>query len=168
MVADDIVGKMTISALDTEMLQVERDNAKPLRIVNAHPARRQRYLSSSGSDLLSQQMQSKLGAKTLADSAKPIVPGGLFWQMQLKLGERGTFQVVDRVGEMVRCWDETIGFVFTPDEPLAHGGTMRVYRSPQMFAVRTRGVGHTEIEASKPLNNSGLEIGSDWKLWLIR
>jgi hypothetical protein len=146
-IPDNIVGKMTIAALDAEMLQAENENLERPRIINVHPAETYRHRTRSPEYSLL-QTQSKRGAKTTVEPAKIIVPG--LFSMELKVGATGTFQVVDGIGGTVRCWDESIGFVFLPNEPLAHGGTMRVFQDPQTFGVFARAPGQTHIEASKP------------------
>ena len=79
-----------------------------------------------------------------------IVPGTLFQAMELKVNSFGSFQVIHGVDGTVRCWDESVGRVFDPAEPLAHGGTMPVTKKSQAFRVLARGVGKTIIEARKP------------------
>lgn len=82
--ADDIVGKMTISALDAEMLQAER-KSKPPRIVAVHPVltmknRGAKYGGTSFHGRLSQP--SERNAKSFVEPAKIIVPNGLPWVME--------------------------------------------------------------------------------------
>jgi hypothetical protein len=77
--------------------------------------------------------------------------------MQLKVGAAGVFQVIDGVGGTVRCWDESVGFVFAPGAPNAHGGTMSVFNNPQTFGVLARGVGDTNVEAWTP--NQTMPLG---------
>jgi peptidoglycan hydrolase-like protein with peptidoglycan-binding domain len=149
--ADDIVGKMTIAALDAEMLVAERDDARPLRIQAVHPVTYETRFTPDYATYLGSRTPSASGAKTLVEPPNIIVPpSGLFRTMELREGGMGFFQVVDGIGGTVRCWDERIGRVFSADEPLAHGGTMRVSQSPQRFAVRAGAPGRSTIQASKP------------------
>src|SRR5262249_51558844 len=154
--ADDIVGKITITALDAEMLVAD---ARPLRIQAVHPVTYEKtrftpdYLASQTRYYLASQTRSAVGAKTFVKPPNIIVPpSGLFRTMQLREGEMGFFQVVDGIGGTVRCWDERIGRVFAPDEPLAHGGTMGVWQNPQRFVVRAR---------ARPYDDRGIQAIAD-------
>lgn len=151
MKADNIVGRMTIAALDAEMLGTETDNTRPPRIVAVYPTQKLSYRSSAVLRFQPVALRdSKRGAKTVAERAPRIVfPGQPFQAMELWPNRFGSFQVIDGVGGTVSCWDNSIGKVFDPAEPIAHGGTMRVTKSPQQFNVHAYNVGRTFIEARK-------------------
>lgn len=167
--ADNIVGKMTIDALDAEMLRAEADNARP-RIVAVYPTNSLSNRSSPVPQFRPAEQQtrslkggmgillSEWGAKTVAGPTPKIdfpgsVPGSLFQDMELQEHAFGSFQVIDGIGGTVACLTDSVGRVFDPAEPLAHGGTMWVTKSPQAFRVLARGVGRTFIEA-KPAGKS--------------
>lgn len=151
--ADDIVGKLTVLALDAELLRKESPSGGSPRIVGLHPAPEERHqrvaLTSPASVTGGGNRGAKLG---FADVKAPdiVPPPGLFRAMELLSGHVGTFDVVDGVGGTVRSWDSTVGVVFDPNEPSAHSGTMPITRSPHRFAARALGIGTTTIEARGP------------------
>jgi hypothetical protein len=157
---DDIVGRMTMAALDAEMFNVEALNSRWPRIVAVRPradlSPRTPVKADVGTIGFS---SSKRGAKSLFDKPQIIFPPRPFHHMELLPNQVGNFQVIDGIGSLVKCEDETVGFVFEPAEPFAHGGTMRVAKTPHQFSVRARSIGTTWISVRKP--GSSLPFPSD-------
>ena len=134
--ADNIVGKMTIAALDREMLGKE-PLSSPARIIPLFPIQRLPVLSAarpSSAPLVAFKIGADLGFQG-RPRIDPIGPPILSLSMELPVGGIGRFQVINGVGELVSSDNDAIARVFDPTEPLAHGGTMRITKDPQQFSV---------------------------------
>lgn len=158
---DNIVGKLTMAALDEAMVVNELQSAKSPRIVAVHPAKEAVITGKPLPDFRPLKLvdASRFGEKAKTERSPQIIfPGRPFQGMELKVGAFGTFDVLDGQGAKVRCWDEEFGLVMDPAEPSAHGGSMPVKNNPHHFQVLARKVGSSFIEVKKP---GASLVGSD-------
>lgn len=151
--ADNIVGKMTMAALDREMYARETApvmpvymTAYPLRIVNGEEQRAQKQLAIRGSRTVNR------GHLLAFNQAAPPVIIHKFFLVERKVREEADFVVTNGVGRGISCVDRTIGLVFDPTKPAVfhEGNGPKVYTasaSPQRFRVRAIQVGETMIAA---------------------
>jgi peptidoglycan hydrolase-like protein with peptidoglycan-binding domain len=153
---DNIVGKMTIAALDAEILANEIVPTRPARIVPLYPVPRQGYRENL---LNASPKGTMFGVRSNVNAhAQIIIPPGPISIIELQEHSQGSFLVVDGKGGTVGCWDNSIGIVFDPAQPLAHGGTLPIGTNRQPFIVRARNIGQTFIEA-KNAGTTGRQLG---------
>jgi hypothetical protein len=149
--ADNIVGKMTIAALDREIL-ANSSLFKSTRIRPLHPVK-----ISPDADFFRSDNTSLEGfvqrVRRGVQAGPQIVPEGQpipFLSLEIRTGEIGSFQVINGIGRIVRC-DSNIGFIFDPAEEKAHGGDMRVLKDPHKFSVLGREIGSTFITTASSI-----------------
>ncbi len=147
--ADNIVGKMTMAALDREMLGKEVVPSGPTRLEPIFPA--QRY------ELPSVQLHQPINRSILAfnvnapsNNALPPLPPGTTINpntLEVPLHQVGLFRVHNGVGKELVCnnsWVATIAPVDLP--PNAHTLIrVKITTNPQDIRVFSRGVGQTSI-----------------------
>lgn len=158
--ADNIVGKMTIAALDGEMLGREPLSG-PTRIKPMVPTRNLPAAAGAarppGAPLVAFKIGADLGFQ---GGPQIIIPDGpripsLF--MELPVGGIGSFQVINGKGGTVGCADNQIAVVSDPAEPQAYSGTMPVFKDPHPFSVKAGNTpGKTAIVAT---NKSRMGFG---------
>ena len=160
--ADDIVGIMTMNALDSEMLAAENAVTGPIQIKPVFP--QSRPSSSSGHLLLAFQI----------DVDFPVFPNGTFQTVRLESRTTASFEIVNGSGGTARCTNAAkgdalkISFMFDPAEPafipqtrlnpvlrgplarvpLEDGGTVRVTNDPFTVRVDALRPGNAFLDAS--------------------
>lgn len=148
---DHIVGKMTIASLDRDMLAIEPLSGQ----TRIQPLSRTQSLTTVPADTRAKVfplVAFKIGAdlgfqggpQIIIPTGPPVPP--LF--INLPPGQTQSFQVVNGKGGAVGCTDNDIAFVSDPAEPLAHSGTMPVFKDPHIFSVTARSGGRTAIVAT--------------------
>jgi hypothetical protein len=170
--ADNIVGIMTMAALDGEMRAKESIPVGPVRIRPVDPIPR------GGAPTL------RLGFKIDVDF--PVFPNGDFLKIRLVSRTTGKLEIVNGANGRVRCTNigksqGKISFAFDPDDldflpgttrlipgprgqfsgdPLANGGTVRVTRDPFTIHVDAFHPGNAFIDAatSTSANTLALEV----------
>jgi hypothetical protein len=125
--ADDIVGRMTIAALDAEMVLAERPKG-PIRIEPVFPPPRQTSRSRFQARSL---IAFGLGDFPIAGS--PAISSS---QFELPLEGSTRFRVRGGANCTVDTQDHTIARVFDPNFPSAHSGKLSVTGDPQEFELR--------------------------------
>ena len=167
--ADNIVGKMTMAALDREMLAKERIPTEPIRIrpVNAIPR--------GGAAIL------RLGFKIDVDF--PVFQNGNILKIRLASRSTGNLEVVNGTGGRVKCTNVPTGplkisFIFDPDSPsfvpatrlnpeprgpfsrlpLEDGGTVRITKDPFTIHVDAFHPGNAFIDAATATSANSLAI----------
>jgi hypothetical protein len=157
--ADNIVGKMTIAALDRELLTREAAPSRPVRIQPLHPAPSLEYRDAAFTPL------AFAGKPPLIDPGCPILepvgtppiihPGAPVVEIKLPVHGTGIFQVFNGAGGWVGCPDADVGHIFDPAEPLAQGGILPVTRDPHLFNVRGLQPGRSSIAAGTTSSRFG-------------
>ena len=140
--ADDIVGRMTVAALDAELVQAESPKG-PIRIEPVFPAER-RYTQS--------QLKSRaLVAVGLNDfPAFPGSPAISSPAFDLPLAGLTRFTVTGGANCTVDTLDHGVALVVDPNIPNAHGGKLSVTTDPQEFVLQAgMSVGNTLIVAQR-------------------
>jgi hypothetical protein len=155
--ADNIVGKMTIAAIDAELLDAEVEMSKRPRIVAVWPQARAQYPPASIRGQLPELATSARGAKSVStksfsNSQPQIIPGLM---LELKVNSFGGFQVIDCAGGTVECSDTSIGMVSEPNAPPA-AAPVKISSNKESFKVFGRGAGETLILAKKPGGLGGM------------
>lgn len=145
---DAIVGKMTVVALDAELLLAEQTIRSSPRIVAVFPSGAVKSRQSFNLRSTPSPAASRGFVNTSFAAFPRIVPPGNIRTMVIKRRHLGSFMVADGVGGNVQCLDESVGVVFDPSEPQAHGGKMSITRNPQSFTVLGKNLGDTFISAS--------------------
>ncbi|MCA9127874.1 MAG: hypothetical protein KDB22_12345 [Planctomycetales bacterium] len=152
--ADNIVGIMTIAALDRELCIVESlpsttalvPTSPPPRFVYQPPA---------------QVRPSVRVAFSFSGPVSPQIPhfdqGGLVTNMEIEVNQTGLFQVVNGGGESVYCRDPDIAKVFSPTSPTDQNWEW-IVENPQTLAVKGLQPGDTTIEVTKS-NSMGAPTG---------
>lgn len=141
--ADDIVGKMTIIALDLEMLAKEGMPSRAVRLEPITPQRR-----------LRQARQAPVAPRRLAlnFALSPTVqaprPGFDNVAIDIPVFGLGSFRVVNGVGGILSC-DPNIAAIFDPLQFTA-SNFVPVTKNPQVFNVRGLNPGLTIITFQKP------------------
>jgi peptidoglycan hydrolase-like protein with peptidoglycan-binding domain len=158
--ADNIVGTMTMAALDRELLAAESLLSGPARIDALLP----------GPSAVPRRPGPLPGFKFGVAAFPPfpgdpqIIPDGTpppAFSMDIPIGGTGLFQVVNANGGTVRCDDNRVGLVSDPKVPNVPGGTMPVTSDKQVFSVKGLAAGAAILEARKsnvpnnPLANFG-------------
>jgi peptidoglycan hydrolase-like protein with peptidoglycan-binding domain len=167
--ADNIVGKMTIAALDREMVAKENIPTGPIQI---RPVGR---IPSVGPPVL------RLGFKIDVDF--PVFPDGNFAKLRLPSRSTEKLEVVNGNSGRVRCINiadapAKISFIFDPNGPsfipetrlvpdprgplsrlpLQDGGTVRITKDPLSISVDAFHPGNAFIDASTATSASTLAI----------
>lgn len=148
--ADEVVGRMTMAALDKEMVAFERELAKRPRIIAVHPRQDPDY--NRPREVQSPPFLATIsarGAKELVTRPQILPPGpNPFQEMELRVGEFGNFTVVDGKGGTVSSWNSEKARIVTSDN--AHDGPVKIDFERQTFVVQAKHEGRTSIEARKP------------------
>ena len=168
--ADNIVGKMTMAAIDSEMLAKERIPTEPIRIRPVSP------IPGGGAPTL------RLGFKIDVDF--PVFPNGNLFKIRLASRSTGKLEVVNGTSGRVRCTNvETSGggkisFIFDPDQPsfvpatrlipdprgplsarpFEDGGTVRVTNDPFTIHVDAFHPGNAFIDATTATSANTLAL----------
>jgi peptidoglycan hydrolase-like protein with peptidoglycan-binding domain len=158
--ADNIVGRMTISALDAELLGKELPLSGITRIMPIFPIAlpsRPPTAFGFGSGLPRVQLFGE-NLKLDAGSLSASVPG-----MQLHSTEIGKITVLNGIGKRLVCRHSVNGLVFDPEKPESQqAGSVEITKNPQVFHIRARDPGQTEIviigTPGKPLGEIGLTL----------
>jgi len=146
--ADNIVGKMTMAALDREMVAKESVPARPIQIKVLHPIPRAEAPSaSSGGSTL------RLGFKFDVDPRD--FPGGNFSKIRITPNGFGSLEIVNGIGATIRCLNPinviggttNIGEVFDPALSGNQRNTVSVTRDPHVVHVKGLAPGDAFIEA---------------------
>ena len=162
--ADNIVGKMTVAALDLELLsqQVAPFGATrllPVHPLARHPSQRQAVLPEKG--VLRVEALAGDPASAGGPTLDIAAPATAVPQIQLRTNQLGTFIVVNGIGKRLVVRQSWIGLVFDPAKPEDHqAGSVAVTQSPQVLNIRARDPGRTEIvilgTAAQPLGEIGM------------
>jgi peptidoglycan hydrolase-like protein with peptidoglycan-binding domain len=154
--ADDIVGKMTIAALDRELLAADGRNAAPA-IVAAWPLARP--VDRRPEAVRPHIVRVAFSINFPAPGQTPTIdPGGGTSQMEIEVNQIGTFRVINGGGETLFCRDGDIATVFDPAQPGGQNNEW-VTKDPQTFQVRGLKPGATKIEVTKT-NSLGIISGT--------
>jgi hypothetical protein len=154
--ADDIVGKMTISALDNELLSHQLLSAPRARVEAIHP--RSPVLIRSGEPIrvgLTESRVAARGAKETAGDFKfpPLPPMGPRFSthfMELTVVASGVFRVDNAKGGILSISDTLIAPVFDPSLQNAHGNFVGVYKDFLEFRVTALHPGSCDINFTFP------------------
>jgi hypothetical protein len=132
--ADNIVGKLTVAALDKELVLINPLSTRA-RIKPAYTA--ERLSPTAGSQMALQLTSSRTidfqGGPAIVPPNLPRLP--LFFQLSIPTGGSTNFEVIKGVGAEVDTSDRKIGMVFDPGVPNAHGGRLPVTRDPHLFRI---------------------------------
>jgi peptidoglycan hydrolase-like protein with peptidoglycan-binding domain len=158
--ADNIVGKMTMAALDLELLSQQPAPSGLARILPIFPlARRPAQRLASLRDRGSLRLH---GQVTTGGPAIDLgLPLGPIPQMQLRTNEIGVFTVLNGEGRRVVCRQSINGLVFDPTKPEnQQAGSVAITQKSQILNIRARDAGRTEIvftgTAANPLGDVGM------------
>lgn len=169
--ADNIVGKMTMTALDEEMFARETAPvlpvymmAYPVRIMEGDQQRTQKQLAIRGSRTVNR------GHLRAFNQATPPMIIHKFFLVERKVREEADFKVTNGIGRVIACVDRDIGVVFDPTKPpvFYEGNAPKKYianSSPQRFRVRAIQVGETMIAA---LDEQGKPVPGNTILLRVR
>jgi hypothetical protein len=139
--ADNIVGKMTMASLDSEMHQKETTPSGPVRILPLSFYRVRKIRTPAASVRLS---------RLLVGFGPPnVIPIGPTFNLELLVGGEGEFLVENCMGGTVRCLDNFVGDVFDPARPILTD-PVGVTKPRQTFKVHANHQGKTLIEARSP------------------
>src|SRR5262249_23232676 len=147
--ADNIVGKMTMAALDLEMLSIEAGPSGPTRFETIFPVQRParpNYFLPPGPSRLRLGFK---GAGPLAVGLPPLPPRLTFTPsiLEVPLNQQGLFRVHNGVGKEVVCEDSWVAKMAPLDlPPNAHFLTrVKIRKNPQDIRLFPQGVGRTSI-----------------------
>lgn len=145
--ADNIVGKMTIAVLDSEMLTREGLSGQPVRLEPITPKRK---LSQISSDSITSRPIMRLD---FAVSAPVQAPKPEFDNVAIDIPVFGvgSFRVVNGIGGILSC-DPNIAAIFDPLQATA-ANFVPVTKSPQVFNVRGLNPGVTILTFQKPFTS---------------
>jgi peptidoglycan hydrolase-like protein with peptidoglycan-binding domain len=139
--ADDIVGRMTITTLDSELLLAERPKG-PIRIEPVYPGpppSRPSRFGSSGLIAFKLNDFPNIGGPAISSSQFDLTPSG-----------STRFKVTGGANCTVDTGDHAIALVFDPAIPNAHGGKFSVTRDPHEFELRAgMTLGSTTVVAQR-------------------
>jgi hypothetical protein len=158
--ADNIVGKMTMASLDSEMLKREIVPHAPVRIIPLSWGRLRPPRSHALVASLHRSRPLELnvrGSKAIA--ALHFVPGPV---MVMPRNSTGSFQVVDGADGEISTFDDDI-ITFQPDDfvgPLPRGAIkFSVKKNPQTFNVRSLGkLDEAQVTVTTPTDLATLII----------
>src|SRR5262249_13336530 len=147
--ADNIVGKMTMAALDLEMLSIEAGPSGPTRFETIFPVQRParpNYFLPPGPSRLCLAFK---GGGPLADELPPLPPRLTFTPsiLEVPLNQQGLFRVHNGVGKEVVCEDSWVAKMAPLDlPPNAHFLTrVKIRKNPQHIRLFPQVVGRTSI-----------------------
>ncbi len=170
--ADDIVGRMTMAALDSEMLALENVSTGPVRIRALSPA----ISGPAAQAQIAGRSTLLLGFKI--DVAVPVNPSGNISKIRLVPRSTGRLEIIDGISGRVVCrnmgpeggdCDDKTCWIFDPADPglvpairlnpepqgpmgatggIRDGGTVRVARDPHTVSVDAFRPGNSFVDAS--------------------
>ncbi len=154
---DNIVGKMTIARLDSEVAdrEIQRRSKVVLRPISPPPRYEPSYTRA-------RVLVAETNSKTLFVAA-PSIGNGKFLPhgpIELEIGQTGSFEVGGGIGCTIDTTNSTVATTFQPDDLNAHDGQCQVDADPQIFGVRGRAWGSAMIVAHRPGGTSLL--GTDY------
>lgn len=150
--ADNIVGRMTMAALDKEM----RDNEPLTGVTRIKPlyATRKAPLVTPAMALNEERITPRLTTRLGFFQGGPQIvipntPPPPAFVMDLAVGASSKIQVIDGAGGMVSSSNEDILHIADPGEPNAHtGGALPVVFNPHLFKITGRSLGRTHVVAT--------------------
>ncbi|MCA9190851.1 MAG: hypothetical protein KDB03_03775 [Planctomycetales bacterium] len=152
--ADNIVGIMTMAAIDQELCIAESTPIATTLVPTSPPPK---FVHRPASVV---QPSVRL-AFSFHSPIPPQIPhfdqGGLVTSMELEVNQTGLFQVVNGGGESVYCRDPDIAKVFSPQSPADYNWEW-IVDNPQTLGVRGLKPGRTTIEVTQS-NSMGAPTG---------
>lgn len=148
--ADNIVGKMTMAALDREVAAAEKITTNPVIVPLDPPPRpiKPSFLvetrRGSASGLAFAPVGSGRAALGLFDT-----PSFSTTQIEIDEGDTATFQIFAGKGERVFVENVRVGLLVDPDDPLRPRAVLDVTRDSQRFRVKGEGAGATRIVVTR-------------------
>lgn len=169
--ADNIVGRMTVAALDRELRDGEDDSSGPLRIVPVFPGGSRKVESkplmrtlqlAAFEPLLRARQPGSFGQSQLfAPVSNNLSVAGLEFDrsiLEMKMGGHGVFRVENGKGKNLVVLDESVATVTPVDSPSTNTGLIPIKESVQHFVVTPKAEGRTTVVAGKSQALKSLEI----------
>jgi peptidoglycan hydrolase-like protein with peptidoglycan-binding domain len=171
--ADNIVGKMTMAALDREMVAKENGSTGPIQIKPIIPAP-----AGGGPSKDALVQRAGLLLAFTIDVDFPVFPNGNLLKIRLAPRSTGTLEIVNGKGGRVKCTNiefknrnadaEKISFIFDPEQPnfipetrlnpvprgpeasqpFSNGGTVPVTKDPFIVLVDAAHPGDAFVDAA--------------------
>jgi hypothetical protein len=145
--ADNVVGKMTMTALDREMLEYERARTSqgPLRLKPVSPSNGGPVYRPALAFTASQHGDTvKFAASPRAFAGPTFQPGD---HIELNMGQIGRFEVLDGFGATLGSTNENVVMVAHPGQSPVHG-TLPVTKNKQTFELHAKFSGSTAVVAA--------------------
>src|SRR5262249_28227343 len=132
--ADDIVGKMTVAAIDRELVAHEEALPRRARIEVIAPRKPVVITNQAPVFLGLTAINHGYNAKTGSAIDSPNWPNHLFGPtvstrfMELAVGGTGTFRVDNAKGALLSISDSRLAYVYDPNLQNAHGNFIGIYK----------------------------------------
>ena len=155
---DDIVGKMTVVAMDRELVNHQRTSPPLAHIEVVLPPNPTPFLFANPLRIGLTEIHLALKAKGIGKSSKdfldlPLPPFGPRFStqfMELSVAQTGVFRVEGGKGGILGISDTRLAFFFDPSLQNAHGNFVAVYKDRMDFVVKALHPGSCDISLKFP------------------